>query len=249
MVAIVLLRIIQTRNRQPNNRNKQLSLTPIFPNGIRTNADKTPGGRAFYASCSCPAGSTTCTCHDHDHQFTIPNIDHLSASERADAADKVAQRILNAPFEQQQEFLKQLNLTKRKSPEMTTQFADILQGAATNSVRTPITKAGQYQKLSEYLRSSAIPDRENLIEDVISMAHELPAPTLRKMSNRLLAAARAQDEASTTRGVRLRHLQAAKENPDDPKIKDATSLAVGEMRRLDTPIFRPLPKMESPPLS
>jgi hypothetical protein len=66
----------------------------------------------------------------------------------------------------------------------------------------------------------------------MSMAHELPGPTLRKFGNRFLMAAKAQEHASTGKAARLARLQAAKESTYDPKIEEATKLAVGEMRRL-----------------
>jgi hypothetical protein len=160
-----------------------------------------PANGAFYATCSCRDGRCTCK-HDDQHLFSF-DFDHLSASQRAEAADEVVQRILDAPFEQQQEFLKQIKLTKRTTP-MNTLLSEALQGSATPGVGGfASTKAAQYKKLSDYLRCASIPDRENLLEDVMSMAHELPGRTLRKFGNRFLMAAKAQEHASTGKAARL----------------------------------------------
>jgi hypothetical protein len=117
----------------------------------------------FLAKCNC--NGDFCHCNDFLTDQPLPDfINKLSAAERSKLADA-----LEAASDEDRARLLDILAPNKQGNNMNTLFSDALRGSTNHGdVKIPLSKSQQFTKLSDYLKACSDPDREHLIDDVIS---------------------------------------------------------------------------------
>jgi Asp-tRNA(Asn)/Glu-tRNA(Gln) amidotransferase A subunit family amidase len=117
-----------------------------------------------------------------------------------------------------------------------TKLVDIMNGATSTlggGLNVKNTGRQKFSKLSDYLLSCSIPDREKLLDDIVAAAPDMPIASLKRLSTELSAVAKSKELKASRKGQRLALLAAAMhDQADEPEVNARVELARGELRRL-----------------